>query len=405
MKRISPGTVTVGVLAILFGLAVAYAARHYLERTPPLERPPVRKTARVVVPSVNLPKYFRIREQDVESAEIPIEDAPQGAVTLKSRALHRLMKRAVLAGQPLLDKDLYAVGEVPKLADQLPPGYRAVTLSVGTNSALNGMVQPESYVDVSLTVENDRPEVGGLATLTILRRVKVLATSAARFPRSEDRPTDMKNITVAVTPEQANKLILAERYGTLSVTLRGSADEDAKADDEQMLAMADDQRHLVNPFTLLGLSPIEPVAEARIEKKAYIWRAGSMQEVTFGATEIREALNATAVAEGGEPMAALPIGYDASKSSKKPCKNCDKKKAEKARKDAEAKVLGGQQQPTPAPAREQGEKDEPTAASLPGGGDVPTQAVPVTHQLRRGGYVTRVRVEANQVRPPSRKYK
>lgn len=72
MKRISPGTVTVGVFAILFGLVAAYVVRHYL-------------------------------------------DGPAA-----------------------------------------PPGYRAVTLQVDANSALNGMIQPESHVDVTLTVKGER---------------------------------------------------------------------------------------------------------------------------------------------------------------------------------------------------------------------------------------------------------
>ena len=48
MKRISPGTVTIGVIAILFGLLTAYAVRHYFGR-PPMPGPK-RQMATVVVP-------------------------------------------------------------------------------------------------------------------------------------------------------------------------------------------------------------------------------------------------------------------------------------------------------------------------------------------------------------------
>ena len=92
MKRISPGTVSIGVFAILFGLGVAYAARHYLNQIPllaPAARP---KTATIVVPRVNLPKYVRIRSDDVDTMQVPLEQLPEGVVQMKSRALFRLVK-------------------------------------------------------------------------------------------------------------------------------------------------------------------------------------------------------------------------------------------------------------------------------------------------------------------------
>jgi pilus assembly protein CpaB len=323
MKQVSPGTVTVGVLAILFGLVAAYAARHYLEDEPILLSKAKPKTASIVVPRLNLPKYARIRDDDVETIEIPVDNLPEGAVTMKSRALYRLVKTTVMAGQPLMEEDLYRVGEVPMLADQLPPGYRAVTLQVDADSAINGMIQPESFVDVSLTVKGDHPELGGLATLTLLRRVQVMATSQARFPHPEDTAGRLRNLTVAVTPEQANKLILAQQYGTLSCTLRSSLED-------EMVVESDGERDLINPEVLLGLNPpaIEPVPQS-VEKTAQIWRNGSVQEVTFDESQIREALNATAVAEGKSPLPSIPMAGPRDAAPTRPktdCKTCGNKK-------------------------------------------------------------------------------
>jgi Flp pilus assembly protein CpaB len=122
VKRIRLGTVTVAVMAILFGLLTVYVACHYFgART---EGPP-RRTATVITPTVNLPKHSRIREQDLETIEVPIEDLPEGAVRTKSQALSRLVKQTVTAGEAILEQDLYALGEVPLPADQSPPGGTA----------------------------------------------------------------------------------------------------------------------------------------------------------------------------------------------------------------------------------------------------------------------------------------
>jgi Flp pilus assembly protein CpaB len=122
MKRIRPGTVTVAVIAILFGLLTAYVARHYFGA--PTEGPQ-RRRATVVAPAVDLPNYSRIREEDLETIQVPIEDLPEGAVRTKSRALFRLAKQTVTAGQAILERDLYALGEGPLPADQSPSSRAA----------------------------------------------------------------------------------------------------------------------------------------------------------------------------------------------------------------------------------------------------------------------------------------
>jgi pilus assembly protein CpaB len=337
MKRISPGTVTVGVFAILFGLIAAYATRHLLNVKP---AQPVAvagpEMASVVVPRINLPKYSRVRAQDLKLIQVPVADAPEGAIRTQSLALFRLVKETTLAGQPLLDVNLFPVDEVPTISDRLPPGYRAVTLEIDSNSALNGMIQPESYVDVTLTVTGNKPELAGMATMTLMQNVHVLATSQGRFKAYEDFPNKLRNVTVSVTPEQANKLILAQQYGTLSVTLRSSVEGEMLAQDG---AVSD----MVDPFDLLGLPRVkapEPVAR-EIAKTVQIWRGGKMQEITFQGNQIRESLNATAVAAGLEPTAVIPVSsVQSSESKKKECKSCKKKKDAKATAEARASAAG-----------------------------------------------------------------
>ncbi|NQU25943.1 MAG: Flp pilus assembly protein CpaB [Candidatus Nealsonbacteria bacterium] len=345
MKRISPATVTIGVVAVLFGLVTAYVVRHYNDTPEP--KATAQRTVSLIRAKINLPKYSRIRTQDLEIVQVPADKLPEGTLRVPSRAVSRLVRDTIMAGQPLFEKDLYGVGEVPMLADQLPPGFRAVTLQVDANSALNGMIQPESLVDVSLTVQNDHPEVGGLATLTLLRRVKVLATSQTRFRSIEDRPGDLQNITVSVSPKQANKLILAQRYGTLSVTLRSSLEDD-------MTAEAEDNHDLVNPAELLGL-PFIPEPEST-EKTAQIWRGGQMQEVTFFESEIAESLQAN-------------------------CKDCKKSKAGK-------KSLG---RPTPAVRIGSDAKESPDATPV---GPQPTPAGGIAQSRSSRGQVLYVDVEA-----------
>ncbi len=367
MKRISPGTVTVGVSAILFGLIAAYTARHLLDVkpiAPTVQAGP--EMASIVVPRINLPKHSRVRQQDVEVVHVPVDAVPEGAIRLTSRALFRLVKQTTMAGQPLLDEALFPVGEVPMLSERLPVGYRAVTLEIDSNGALNGMIQPESYVDVTLTVTGDKPELGSMATMTLIPGVQVLATSNARFKGYEDLPSTLRNVTVAVTPEQANKLILAQQYGTLSVTLRSSAE--AELAGAGLLAQNDSVSDMVDPIALLGLPRITPVPEPIVEpiaKTVEVWRGGKREEVTFSGREIQESLNATAVAAGLEPTEVIPVSSSQSASSKKDdCPGCSKKeKAAKAAAARAAAALGGDKAAQPTLARPIGFESD-TATSV-----------------------------------------
>ncbi len=281
MKRISPATVTLGVLAILAGLATAYAARRYFEPGPGP------RGVAVVMPTINLPPYARVREQDVEVKYLPAAQVPPGALRNPSQALFRLVKGTAMAGQPLLEDQLFPVGKTPTLAEQLPPGTRAVTIAVDASNALDGVLLPESRVDISLTVQGDHPELAGVATLTLLKRVLVLATSRDRFKTEERLGQPLRSVTVAVTPTEANKLILAQRYGVLSVTLRG--------DEENGLADAGDD--LVNPLDLLGLGPVR-------QTRSEIWRGTGVQQVNFQERQIQEA--AATAARPAEPAQEAP---------------------------------------------------------------------------------------------------
>lgn len=310
MKRVRPGTVTLGVFAVLVGLVAAYAARQYLQKPARLvaapKAAPVMGT--IVVPRVNLPQYVRVEEAYIEERQVPAAEVPADAIRSKNVALFRLVKSTVMAGQTLREQDLYAVSQGPTLAEQLGPDERAVTVQVTAESAVDGMIQPGAHVDINITAASEIPAncpsgdcapKGAVACFTLLEDMRVLATSEARFPKAQERAVEeFRSLTLAATPEQANKLTLARRLGNLSVTLRASA-QDALASN----------LNKVSPADILGLAPepqIEPVPEP-LRKVATVWRGGMREEIVFGESEILESEQATLVMDGKDPKSAVPV--------------------------------------------------------------------------------------------------
>ncbi|MGH6830514.1 MAG: Flp pilus assembly protein CpaB, partial [Methylocella sp.] len=74
-------------------------------------------------------------------------------------------------------------------------------------------------VDVILIRSDSKNETSGFHADVLLQDVKVLATGQIANDRQE-HPTVVQTVTVEVSTEHAQKLILAERVGTLSLVLR-----------------------------------------------------------------------------------------------------------------------------------------------------------------------------------------
>jgi Flp pilus assembly protein CpaB len=130
MNTIRPQTVTLAAVAIMFGLVTAWGAKTILTPKPVVPTVEKPKMASVVVAQGNLTEYLRIADRDVADVEVRPDEVPPGAVPVKQRAFGRLVKGTIVAGHVVREEDLYPLGTLPKMADQLPPGYRAVVVRV-----------------------------------------------------------------------------------------------------------------------------------------------------------------------------------------------------------------------------------------------------------------------------------
>jgi pilus assembly protein CpaB len=354
MSSIRPQTVTLATVAVLFGLVSAYVVKRSLEPKAAAEtaapKPP---TATVLVAQTNLSPYARIREADVAAVEVPLADAPSDAMRVRARAVGRLVKSTIVAGHPVRELDLYEVGKVPLLADQLPPGYRAVTVKLEDASAINGVLQPGCFVDVALTFDSDHPDVDGLATVNLMRHLKVL-TPGPSMSREQialmAQSKEKTYITVAATPDQANRLILAQKYGFVSVTLCSN--------NETGDVLNDGNRQLVNKYELLGLPaippPLVPVPEEPIRKVVEIYRGTDLQQVVFNesgellSTEMAmSSSSSAAVSSGGRTGGAS--GKNLEEAARDKCPTCHKRKVKFG---TSSTSEGGTPTPAPPPANQ-----------------------------------------------------
>ena len=117
------------------------------------------------------------------------------------------------------------------LASTIKPGMRAVTLAVSGPAAVNGMVQPNDRVDIlgtfSFPSKTD-PAQMETVTLTILQNVTVLAIGRQLAGEMTDgrgtQTGSSGNVTVEISPREAELLVFAQPVGRLSLALRNPTD-------------------------------------------------------------------------------------------------------------------------------------------------------------------------------------
>lgn len=285
--RISPATVTFGVMAIVLGLVAAYVVRQALHKPPLVQVPPpvpkVDPGIPVVFLRANTAKNTRLSADDVFVANVPKGTKAADGDSFRSieRTLGRITRSTLKAGQAVREKDLMEFGEtLPDLADRLPEGHRAIAIDVVGAMTGGKRLAEGDQIDITLTVEGSHPDLGEVTTKTLLKNVLVMdAVHDRPIQRGTRRSNGLitEGITVAVMPEDANKLVVAERTGVLGAVLRSSKDA----------GNVDTGANAINRRELLGL-PLLPVA--RPQKKFTIehYSGGKVTIQEFDGNRIRE---------------------------------------------------------------------------------------------------------------------
>ena len=127
----------------------------------------------------------------------------------------RRARRAIGQGELVLIPKVSDFGEKVTIVQTLGPNHRAMAIKVNAETAVGGFVTPGDNVDVLLT--QGRQET--LRTVTILQNIRVIGVDQEADEQS-DSPEIARTVTVEVTPEEGQRLALAQKAGTLSLTLR-----------------------------------------------------------------------------------------------------------------------------------------------------------------------------------------
>jgi len=208
------------VLAVVMGGVAAFLARQWLANHSSALTT-AKPTATIVVAKNPLAFGTELSADNVVEMPWAAASLPDGAFP-STDALLKDGRRFVLAAlernEPVLSSKVTAPGQRGSLSSLLQAGNRAVTVRVDDVRGVAGFILPGDFVDVVLIRAEEGLRRENYSEI-LLQQVKVLAVDQLASERQE-QPTIAKAVTLEVTPEQAQKVLLATNIGKLSLILR-----------------------------------------------------------------------------------------------------------------------------------------------------------------------------------------
>ena len=184
--------------------------------------------APVLVAAKHIPSGTRVDVTLVEVKNVPRGFIQPGALKAPDEASGLLALAPIAAGEQVLANKLASSGVTLALA--VPPGKRAVTLSVDPAASVAGLLKPGDLVDVFVTVEEGQSP----RTSALIQAATVLAMGRAFSPQPAAnernwftaRQENEGTVTLAASPYEAEQLAHLEFAGRIKLVLRPPGDKD-----------------------------------------------------------------------------------------------------------------------------------------------------------------------------------
>lgn len=209
--------------AVVFGLLAIYLAQIYVQNR--VTREIAEQKTGVVMATADIPLGTEINAQQVAVVKVDRGLVPEGALLKKEEVVGRVTTADIPAKTVLMGRQLAGIGAQPGLAGIITEGMRSVSVRVDEASGVAGFIAPGTYVDVIAIMA---PQLEGAKPVSkvILQKVRVLAGGQKMENTKDGKPALVNTVTLELTPEQAEKIKLAEAEGRLQLSIRNATDQD-----------------------------------------------------------------------------------------------------------------------------------------------------------------------------------
>jgi len=207
-------------MALVISLAVSYFLYSRIKRQFAKSVQPVK----VVAAARELDAGVTITADAVTTIDWPVNFPLTGTTTKPQDVIGRMVVFPIAANEPVRESLLAAPGVVG-LTAKIPDGMRAVAVETNDVTNVSGFLFPGCRVDVLVTFRPDNARPDQDITATVLQNIEVLSTGERLQPDPSGKPQKVHTVTMLLTPDDSQKLVLAANKGTVQFVLRNGSDQ------------------------------------------------------------------------------------------------------------------------------------------------------------------------------------
>jgi len=210
--------------AIATAVVATFGVYRYLQQAKQRSEVPMRA---VVTASRDMSEGEKLDRLSLSLAQWPAGTAPESAFASIDSAVGRVVRVPVFKGEPIVPGRLAPAGTGPGLEVKIEPGKRAMALKINDVAGLSGLIQPNSRVDVLVTLPANQQQNTKEQAKLFMNNMRVLSVGTQVERGDDGKPIQATTATLEVTPEQAEQLAVAVNQGTIQLVLRGYGDPDS----------------------------------------------------------------------------------------------------------------------------------------------------------------------------------
>jgi pilus assembly protein CpaB len=209
------------MLAFVASFLVALLLYFYLSGLEDNQQKKTQVFTDVVVAAGDIPERSVIQEAMLKTVHMPAELIQSDAIMDLKSAVGKIAKIKILQGDALTAKKLFTDAGMDGFIGGIPYDKRAISISITDTTGVSGFAKPGDYVDVMLITDKARKNtISGEMILQSILLLAINKSSDTVDGKKDAKKEQMSTATLAVSPEEAVQLAVAQSQGTIYLVLR-----------------------------------------------------------------------------------------------------------------------------------------------------------------------------------------
>jgi len=183
----------------------------------------------VVVAAQPLTMGTRLHANHLRVVAWPSRNPVAGAFADPKELVDRGLITPIAENEPITMSKVASLEAGAGLPPVIPEGMRAISVKVNEVVGVAGFVTPGTLVDVLVTVRTGNSAQDEPMTRTVVSKVTVL-TAGTKYDQEKSKagePIPTSVVTLAVLPEDGERIALAQNEGKVTLALRNPLDVDS----------------------------------------------------------------------------------------------------------------------------------------------------------------------------------